>query len=107
MKLVYTSENRILVNMASNLLENADIQTTLKNEFAGGAVGELSVFESWLELWILHDRDYERAKILLDRVERGADELPWECHRCQEQNEGTFDHCWQCQMDRDFTQSAK
>ncbi|HBY87015.1 MAG TPA: hypothetical protein DEO86_14205, partial [Colwellia sp.] len=37
MKLIYTNENTFLVNNAKNILENQNIEVTLKNEFASGA----------------------------------------------------------------------
>lgn len=48
MKLIYTNENRFLVSNMKNIVENAGIEVTLKNEFAFGGVGDLSPFECWL-----------------------------------------------------------
>jgi len=47
MKLLYTNENRLLVNNVLNLVENAGIAISLKNEFAGGAAGLLVPHETW------------------------------------------------------------
>ena len=55
MKLVYTNENRMIVGNAKNILEGHGIETILKNEYAQGAVGEISAFDAWPELWVLND----------------------------------------------------
>ncbi len=56
MKLVYTNENRFIVNNAKNIVEAAGITVTLKNEFSVGGIGELSAFDAWLELWVVEVR---------------------------------------------------
>jgi hypothetical protein len=46
MKLIYTHENRLLVSNAQNMVEQANINTTLKNEYAAGAMGDIAPIDS-------------------------------------------------------------
>lgn len=95
MKLIYTHENRLLVELAKSKLEIAGIAVFLKNEFAQGGSGELAPHQTWPELWLERERDYERASQLLADVE--SEQSAWHCPDCGEQNGAAFDFCWQCQ----------
>lgn len=97
MKLLYTHPNRILVENARNIVENAGIETRLQNEFAGGGIGELAPIDAWVELWAVHEQDYEKAKAVLDTAFAPSDELDWRCPKCGEANSSAFEVCWQCQ----------
>jgi len=54
-----------LVNNAKNILENQNIEVTLKNEFASGAAGVLAPIDTWVELWIINDIDEDKAETVL------------------------------------------
>ncbi|WP_237057408.1 putative signal transducing protein [Microbulbifer sediminum] len=94
MKLVYTHENRLLVELAKSKLDVAGIAAFLKNEYAQGATGELAPHQAWPELWIERDRDYERAMQLLQAGEDSG--VEWSCPGCGERNGAAFDYCWHC-----------
>lgn len=100
MKLLYTHPNRILVENARNLLENAGIATRLENEFAGGAIGELAPINAWVELWIVRERDEQRAKEILAKLSRETEGPGWTCPQCGENNDASFELCWRCQTER-------
>lgn len=100
MKLVYTHENRLLVANAQNLLTETGIATTLKNEYASGATGELSFLSTWPELWVLNDSDFECALELIKKTSNNDNEAEWLCTQCGEQNSESFDSCWNCQFER-------
>lgn len=97
MKLLYTRENRYLVYNIQNIVENNGIATWLKNEFAVGAVGDLVPHESWLELWVIDDADYDRAMQLINDTNQAATDIYWVCTNCKESNNATFEFCWNCQ----------
>lgn len=97
MKLIYTHENRILVNNAQNILENAGIAVTLKNEFAGGGSGDLSFLTTWLEVWVINDEDYETAIDVIKTSLNNTNSKDWICEGCNETNAASFDLCWNCQ----------
>jgi hypothetical protein len=97
MKMVYTNENHFLVNNVRNMIEAQEINTFIKNEFAQGAVGEVSAFDSWPEVWVYDDADFDRAAEITKEsqvVNKAAD---WVCNHCSEQNDPSFEVCWNCQ----------
>ena len=100
MKLIYSNENQFLVNNAKNILENDNIEVTLKNEFASGAAGLLAPIDTWVELWIINDIDEEKAETILAQALKQQGEHDWFCQQCQEHNDASFDSCWQCQTEK-------
>ena len=97
MRMVYTNDNRMLVGNARNLLESAGIELLVKNEFAGGVIGELSAFDAWVELWVVEDADYRRACEILETALSDRNEPDWHCSGCGEINDVAFEYCWRCQ----------
>ncbi|NOQ93855.1 MAG: DUF2007 domain-containing protein [Methylophaga sp.] len=97
MKLIYTNENRYLVHNIQNIVENSGITIMLKNEFAAGAAGDLVPHETWLELWVLNDNDYDKAIAAIDSSFSSVNETEWTCRNCNEVNNASFDFCWNCQ----------
>lgn len=101
MRKIYTHQNPALVANARALLEQAGIATVLRNEFAGGAVGELSFLDSWPEVWLLNDNDAaEAARILQQLQENNHTAADWHCPQCGENNAASFDFCWHCGADK-------
>jgi len=70
MKLIYTNENQFLVNNAKNIIDNNNIEVTLKNEFSSGAAGVLAPLDTWVELWVIHDSDEEKAKGIVHNAKK-------------------------------------
>lgn len=97
MKLIYSNENRFLVSHAKNLLELAGIELVVKNEYAAGAAGDLSPFDTWMELWLRNDGDEQEARALIKGAFNADTGLDWRCAQCQEINGAAFAGCWQCQ----------
>lgn len=96
MKLAYQNENRFLVSNAENILRDAGIPVTLRNEYASGAMGELSPLDTWMQVWVINDSDLERAKELLESIEQSATGEDWLCPNCHEINGAAFEYCWKC-----------
>ncbi|MEM7083829.1 MAG: DUF2007 domain-containing protein [Pseudomonadota bacterium] len=99
MKLAYTNANRMMVLNVQNLLEREGIKTLLRNEYAVGAMGEISPFEVWLEVWVFNQADYNRARTLVSTSISDSHAPEWLCHECGERNDPSFDFCWNCQTD--------
>ncbi len=97
MKLIYTSENSIYVNNLRNILENEGIGTKLKNEFVGGILGEVSIQDAWLELWVVNEADYQRAEFLIESAKEPDEGEEWQCSACRKMNAASFEICWSCQ----------
>ena len=100
LKLIFSHENCILANNAKNILESAGISVVLKNEFSSGAAGDLSPFDTWVEVWIINDNQEAKAKELLIALTSQSSVVTksdWRCESCGETNDPSFDFCWQCQ----------
>ena len=59
-----------------NVLMSYDIDVTLNNEFASSASGGLAPFDTWPEVWLLNDNDYDRAKKIIDYISLGGSNKP-------------------------------
>lgn len=95
MELVYSHDQLLMVNHVKNLLETANIDSQIKNEFMGGGAGDLAPLDTWPELWI-EEKDLDQAKKVISQMNDNA-EVVWYCGQCDEENPATFDVCWQCQ----------
>ncbi len=96
MKRLYGSDDRTLIAHLRALLEARGIACVVRNEYLGGAAGELPPHECWPELWVVEARDWERARALIAEETAPADATPWTCPGCGEVIEGQFARCWNC-----------
>ena len=96
MKLIYTHENRIMALNIRNVLINHGFDVTLNNEFASSASGGLAPFDTWPEVWLLKDDDFDNAKKIIESISYNSIQVAWECKKCQEENDESFDYCWKC-----------
>tara|TARA_B110000503_G_scaffold42977_1_gene70331 strand:- start:13109 stop:13408 length:300 start_codon:yes stop_codon:yes gene_type:complete len=94
--MVYTNSNRFIVGNAKNILESYDVKIVVKNEFASSAIGEVSPFDTWVELWVVRDTDYDKACRILESAISDENASPWICKNCKEENDESFDLCWNC-----------
>ena len=94
--MVYTNANRFIVGNAKNILESYGFKLFIKNEYTSSAIAEVSPFHSWVEIWVVNDRDYERACRVLDSALSEKSAAPWVCRKCNEENDESFDFCWSC-----------
>ena len=88
MKKLTSAETIVTISHYQNLLAAEGIPTEIRNQHLGGVMGEVPVFETWPQLWIVNDLDYERAKQLIEAADNESPQEPWQCRRCGEQNEG-------------------
>jgi hypothetical protein len=102
MKMLYSGQNSLIVNHLRNLLESQGIACRVKNEFLAGGAGEIPVIDTWPELWVEDDNDYERAgEMVRTHLRDEPSHLPdWDCPRCGERIEGQFTACWNCGQSR-------
>ena len=99
MKLVYTNESLFLLTNAQNILQAQRIEVIVKNEFAHGAIGEISTIDCWPQLWIVNERDYDKGDELIANLLSKQTTTEWICNHCHEKNAGSFELCWQCQSE--------
>lgn len=96
MQRVFSHPNFMIVGSMASLLNQAGIETEIRNDILGGASGEIAPGETWVELWVTNESQIEAAKQLLQETMDQADRDDWICDHCQESNPATFDVCWQC-----------
>lgn len=100
MKLVYQHENQAVIYSIKNTLELNDISCFLKNEFSTSVGGYPGISNTCLELWIADDNSFEKASaIVANETTSSANDTPWQCTACQEENDGSFEVCWNCQSE--------
>lgn len=105
---LFSSENRLAVQQIKDLLDAHQIPCFIKNEFAIGAVGELSPFDAWPEIWLVDPEWQSRAEKLISQftqwqskqMETLRSKANWFCWECGEENEANFELCWHCGNDR-------
>ena len=76
------------------------LKCVLRNEYASGAMGELAPIDVWPEIWVLRDRDYDRAKLVIEQLHADLQEADWECGQCGRFSPASFDWCWHCAGER-------
>jgi hypothetical protein len=97
MQLLFSSLNLLEVHHLKNLLEAEGIRCHIKNELLSRLAGEIPFTECAPELWLLNERDLERARQVVADLGRGAlAKPPWQCPDCGEALEGQFSACWHC-----------
>ena len=99
---VYSAQSALAVGNLRNLLLGEGIESEVRIPFLAAASGDLPITECWSELWVVDDRDLERAKKLIDAaIEPGTQTyVPWKCAQCDEEVEGQFEACWNCGSSR-------
>jgi len=95
-KKLTVSESLITINHYKNLLAAEGIRTEIRNEHLGSIMGEMPFVETWPELWVVNDLDFDRAAQLITAADSESPRASWRCKRCGEENEGQFAACWKC-----------
>jgi hypothetical protein len=97
MQLLFSSLNLHEVHHLKNLLEVEGIHCHIKNELLSRLAGEIPFTECAPQLWLLDERDLERAKrVVADSGRAALAKPPWQCPDCGEALEGQFSACWHC-----------
>lgn len=87
-----------MVWRVKQLLEDSNIPCFIKNEFAIGAMGELSPLDNLPEVWLTDNEWQAKATALVaDFSAEPVSQENWKCQQCDEDNEGSFLICWSCE----------
>lgn len=98
MTLIFEHDNRLVVYAVKSLLESNGIECYLKNEHAQTMSVELGMSNAYLELYLLHDQDNEKARVLLvEHFQQEVQGADWRCEQCHSENDAGFNICWNCQ----------
>ena len=87
---------------AKELLDQAEIPCTIKNQRSNMLGGEIPFVEVFPELWVLQDDDFERGQKLLNDWEdaKPLEATSWTCANCGEIHQKEFTTCWKCNQER-------
>ncbi|GAB2696661.1 DUF2007 domain-containing protein [Aliiglaciecola sp. 3_MG-2023] len=97
MKKIYWHNERFRIYQIKQLLDDNQIPNFIKNEFAIGAIGELSPLDAMPEVWLTDETWYDKATQLIAQFNLVPENTArWVCNQCQEENEGSFALCWNC-----------
>ena len=96
MKKLTSAETIVTITHYQNLLAAEGIRTEIRNQHLGGIMGEMPVFETWPQLWIVNDLEFDRATQLIEATDSGPVGAAWTCSQCGEDNEGQYGACWNC-----------
>ena len=96
MKKLYTHENRMIIFNLKNVLEREGIESVVMNEYSSGGAGDLATFDTWPEVWVEDESQFDRAEALLNQIVFNPGDDFWFCRGCQEKNDVAFKLCWNC-----------
>lgn len=96
MRRIYSAASLPDAHMVAHLLGQAGIETRIFNENAQGGMGEIPFMHVWPEVWVIDDRDSERATQLVRELESTDTVSQVACSSCHEQNPANFQLCWNC-----------
>lgn len=102
MKRLYAGLDPVLRARLEAALQERGLAYVVRNQFLGGAAGELPPTECWPEIWVVEDEEFPAARrILGDLLAAGAARRgAWRCPACGECVGGAFELCWRCGADR-------
>ncbi|GEA10710.1 DUF2007 domain-containing protein [Alteromonas sp. KUL49] len=95
-----STDDALLMQSAKSEFDALGIPYLVKNEFAGGAVGEIPWIEACPELWLVDVSWLSRATMVISSLNdtlSDNDFAEWHCTVCEEKNGAAFDFCWQCE----------
>lgn len=103
MRQIFVSQLLVEVESLKDILDQADIPCTIKNQQSSMLAGEVPFAEVFPELWVIRDEDYPKAKQLLDdwTNAKATGNTDWTCSGCGTQHAGEFTACWQCGKEKE------
>jgi hypothetical protein len=94
---IYSAANLPDAHLVRGLLGQAGIDATVFNENLQGGLGEIPFTHAYPEVWIVDERDLQRAREVIRQIERPAPSAQAViCVRCHEASPGHFQVCWNC-----------
>jgi hypothetical protein len=89
-----------MVFQVKQRLDDEGIPCFVKNEFAIGAMGELSPMDALPEVWVSDPEWLPKAQqFIADFQNQSVNSSAWICNKCHEPNDASFELCWQCGED--------
>lgn len=99
-----TAADELTLQMLKSMLDDESIACMIRNESLSVAKGDIPASECVPELWIVDDKDYDKAQLILEEWKRSDAEprSSWMCPQCNEPSEGQFSSCWKCGTERGY-----
>lgn len=99
---LFAHDDRFLIQRLRSELDALGIPYLVKNEYLGGAVGDIPWQEAMQEIWLIEKAWESKARAVVEALEAeqgdGVPDNQWQCPCCGESNDGGFAICWQCQQ---------
>lgn len=102
MRKIYQAANLFEAQILRDRLQAAHLPSEVFNAHAHSAAGALPVTESYPEVWIMEDADWDLARRVLDEYQaelRVGNNCERRCPHCGEMVPGNFASCWNCGHD--------
>lgn len=96
MRKVYSAPTLADAHLIAALLQQEGIETRVFNENAQGGLGEIPFMHAWPEVWVLEERDAEKAHEVIRALEKTDTRPQQACTACGEANPSNFQLCWNC-----------
>jgi len=102
-KKIYRTKSLLIISRLRDLLVNEQIPCVVRPPLVAAATGEIPRPDSWSELWIMNDEDYEKAigviTPALPAFELGPE--PTVFRKCPKGHdiEGPSGVCWLCDLE--------
>ena len=97
MRKIYSAATLPDAHLLRGLLGQAGIEAKVFNENAQGGMGEIPFTHAYPEVWLVDERDSDRAQEVIRQFERpGPYAAIVRCRACGEDNPGNFQLCWSC-----------
>ena len=96
MKRLYQAGDLPEAYLIADMLRHDGLDVRILNEHARGGMGDLPFTETYPEVWIISEVDWDRAQNVLDRFRSAQYTSAVFCSECREENPGTFELCWKC-----------
>lgn len=98
MKLIYKHDNILVLYSAKNVLALNGIDAFVKSEHISSWGARFGISNIFHELWLQCDQDYGKASTIIENeIESPEPKDSWVCGTCNEENDGSFEVCWNCQ----------
>jgi hypothetical protein len=105
MRKVFSSVEVSETVLVRDALLHDGVEASIQNEYSGQVA--IPAFRPPMEVWIQHDRDYEKARQVvvnaISTLDAASDARPWVCLSCREVNPASFEVCWNCGREKDNT----
>ena len=96
MRRVESAPNLVIATLWADALSAAGIEARVFSRYLSSIAGEIPPSEAEPTVWVLDNRDLERARQLLGELQRPVRGPWWRCEACGERHGPQFAQCWNC-----------